>query len=132
MRTRILIVDDERAILFAMREYFAMYGLDADCARDQQEAEALLNSHTYAVLITDLRLSGTGDTDGLEIAAYARERNPTIRNILLTAYGTTEIERYARALGIDVCLSKPQPLDVIVEIMSKLLEDTVVPLTPLA
>jgi DNA-binding NtrC family response regulator len=123
MPTNILVVDDERAILFAMREYLAAYGFDVDCAPDRQKAEALLTDHTYAVLITDLRLSGAGDTDGLDIAAYALERNPAIRSILLTAYGTPEIERSARALGIDVCLSKPRPLDEIVETVSKLLEE---------
>lgn len=123
MRNRLLVVDDERAIQFAMREYFAAYGYDVDCALDKHEAEALLKERTYAVLITDLRLSGAGDTDGLDIAARAREHNPAIRCILLTAYGTPEIERSARAIGIDVCLSKPQPLDEIVEAVTRLVEE---------
>ncbi|MBA2409901.1 MAG: response regulator [Gammaproteobacteria bacterium] len=123
MATNILIVDDERAILFAMREYFAAFGYDVDCARDKQEAKALLDHRTYAVLISDLRLSGAGDTDGLDIAAYARARNPAMRSILLTAYGTPEIERSAHALGIDVCLSKPRPLDEIVETVAELMNE---------
>ncbi|MGI8738232.1 MAG: response regulator [Gammaproteobacteria bacterium] len=56
MKPTILLVDDERAILFAIREYFAAYGFEVDCARDKQEALNLLAERSYAVLITDLRL----------------------------------------------------------------------------
>lgn len=123
MAPRILIVDDERAILFAMREYFTAYGFDADCARDKQEAEALLSEHAYAALITDLRLTGSDDTDGLDIVRFALDRHPSLRSILLTAYGTPEIEGAAHECGVDACLSKPRPLDEIVETISKLLEE---------
>ncbi|MBA2491246.1 MAG: response regulator [Gammaproteobacteria bacterium] len=124
MATKILIVDDERAILFAMREYFAAYGFDVDCARDRQEAETLLIEQSYAVLITDLRLTGSEDTDGLDIVRFALERHTSTRSILLTAYGTPEIERMASALGVSVCLSKPRPLDEILETVVELLEET--------
>ena len=124
MATKILIVDDERAILFAMREYFAAYGFDVDCARDRQEAETLLIEQSYAVLITDLRLTGSEDTDGLDIVRFALKRHTSTRSILLTAYGTPEIERMASALGVSVCLSKPRPLDEILETVVELLEET--------
>lgn len=123
MALNILIVDDERAILFAMQEFFASYGYKVDCARNKQEAEALLTERAYAALITDLRLTGSDDIDGLDIARFALQRYPSLRSILLTAYGTPEIERLARDRGISVCLSKPRPLDELVETVSKLLEE---------
>ena len=42
MSERILLVDDEQAILFAMRDYFTAYGYEVDCSREVEEAEALL------------------------------------------------------------------------------------------
>jgi DNA-binding NtrC family response regulator len=105
-----------------MQYYFATIGYEADCARNTQEAQALLSEGAYAVLITDLRLTGSDDTDGLGIARFALQRYPSLRSILLTAYGTPEIEKLARDSGISVCLSKPRPLDEIMEIVSELLE----------
>nr|MBA3732545.1 response regulator [Gammaproteobacteria bacterium] len=92
--------------------------------RDRQEAETLLIEQSYAVLITDLRLTGSEDTDGLDIVRFALERHTSTRSILLTAYGTPEIERMASALGVSVCLSKPRPLDEILETVVELLEET--------
>ena len=57
---RLLIVDDEDAILFAMTEYFSARLFAVDCARDREEAEALLAVRAYAVIITDLRLGEDG------------------------------------------------------------------------
>jgi DNA-binding NtrC family response regulator len=119
----VLIVDDEKAILFAMREYFAAYGYEVDCARSKEEALARLTERAYAVLITDLRLTGSEDTDGLDIVQFARERYPGTRSVLLTAYGTPEIAKAATALKVSVCLSKPRPLDEILEVVSRLVAE---------
>jgi DNA-binding NtrC family response regulator len=122
MQRRILIVDDEKTILFAMREYLAAYGYEVDCARDKREAEALLAERTYSVLITDLRLTGCEDMEGLEIIRSALEQSASIRSILLTAYGTPEVERAAYSGGVNAYLSKPRPLHEIAETVSRLLE----------
>jgi DNA-binding NtrC family response regulator len=122
MQPRMLIVDDERTILLAMQDYFAACGYEVDCARDKQQAKALLAAGTYAVLITDLRLTGCDDTEGLDIVRHALARFPSICSILLTAYGTPDIVKAALDYGINVCLSKPRPLDEIAQTVSKLLQ----------
>lgn len=65
-----------------MQDYFAAFGFDADCARDNQAAVKLLAQHSYAVLITDLRLTSSDDTHGLDIVRYAIERHSSMRFIL--------------------------------------------------
>ena len=42
MKPKILVVDDEELILSAIREYFLPLRYDVDCARELEEAEALL------------------------------------------------------------------------------------------
>ncbi|MBA2491247.1 MAG: response regulator [Gammaproteobacteria bacterium] len=115
MNFRILLVDDNRAILFAMQDYLAAAGYQVDCACDQKEAESLLNRYAYAALITDLRLTGSGSTEGFDIARYALERHPSICTILLTAHDSLEIRKAAYEHGIDLCLGKPTPLHEIGE-----------------
>ena len=119
--SRILIVDDEEPILFAMREYFAAHGFSVDCARETAEAESLLAHKDYAVAILDLRLSGTRGAEGLDLVASVRAISPATRIILLTAYGSREIEAEARRLGADAFLHKPKPLAEVAQIASGLM-----------
>jgi CheY-like chemotaxis protein len=119
---RILVVDDEEPILFALREYFTALGYEVDGVREPDEAEALLASIRYDLVIADLRLTGTRGAEGLEILARARERTPRTRTILLTAYGSPEVEREAHRRGIDAFLHKPKPLPEVAQIVGRLLE----------
>lgn len=114
-------MDDEEPILFAMREYFTTKGYQVDCARETQEAEALLAENDYALAILDLRLSGTQGAEGLDIIESVREQSPQTRIILLTAYGSREIEAEARRRGADAFLHKPKPLSEVAKIASGLM-----------
>ena len=119
--TRILIVDDEEPILFAMREYFVAKGWSVDCARETHEAVALLAEHDYGIAILDLRLSGTPGAEGLDLIESVRDRSPRTRIILLTAYGSREIEAEAFRRGADAFLHKPKPLSEVAQIASVLI-----------
>ncbi len=104
-----------------MREYFATKGYDVDCARETSEAEALLAAGDYALAILDLRLSGTPGAEGLELIESVRARSPRTRIILLTAYGSREIEAEALRRGADAFLHKPKPLAEVAQIASGLM-----------
>ena len=120
-KARILIVDDEEAILSAMSEFFTIAGFDVDCAQELEEAEALLCHREYALIIADLRLSGTNGAEGLEILRFVDERCPKTRSILLTAYGSPEVEIQARQRGSSVFLRKPTPLPELLRVATELL-----------
>jgi two-component system response regulator (stage 0 sporulation protein F) len=118
---RLLIVDDEEPILLAMEEYFHTVGYEVDCVRELEEAEALLSKLRYALVVADLRLTGIYGVEGLELVGYIRQRCPHTRMILLTAYGTPEIEAEARRLGVDAFIYKPKPLPELAQIVFALL-----------
>jgi DNA-binding response OmpR family regulator len=124
MKPRILVVDDEEPILFAIREYFAPLRYDVDCARELEEAEALLSHVRYALLIADLRLTGTHGNEGLELVRFARERSPWTRIVVLTSYGSAEIESEAVERGVDAFLQKPMPLADLAEVAAALTRPT--------
>ncbi len=116
-RPRILVIDDEEPILFALKEYFETFGYEVDCAKEAEEAQALLSHVRYKVVIADLRLTGIHGTEGLNIVSYARERCPRTRIIVLTAYGSPDIEKEAYRLGADSFLHKPIPLPDVAQIV---------------
>jgi DNA-binding NtrC family response regulator len=107
---RILIVDDEEAILFAVQDYFTLRGYEVDAARDVAEAIARLDTSVYAAVIADLCLSEMPSAEGLDVAAYVRQSAPSTPVILFTAYGSPEVEAEARRQGVVAVLRKPQPL----------------------
>lgn len=120
MKPRLLVVDDEESILSAIREYFQPRGYDVDCARELEEAEALLAHIRYALVIADVRLTGVHGNEGLELIRFIRERSPWTRIIVLTGYGSTEIEMEAIGRGVDAFLQKPQPLAELAAIAANL------------
>jgi DNA-binding NtrC family response regulator len=119
---RILIVDDEESIRFAMSEYFKAHRYIVDCAQNVQEAEASLAEHSYSVVIADLRLEGFGDLGGLEVIRLVHEHYPDTRVIVLSAYRSPELEAEAGRYGIGVFLRKPQPLSEVAQIVFGLIE----------
>jgi len=114
---RMLIVDDEESIRFAMSEYFRVHGYSVDCAESIEEAEALLDKGSYSVVIADLRLSGQGELGGIEVVKSVRKRHPGTPIIVLSAYRTPEIESELTEHGVGAFLRKPKPLPDVAQIV---------------
>lgn len=119
---RLLVVDDEEAITFAMQRYFTRRGYRVDCASELEEAQALLVNVEYAAVVADLRLTGVHGAEGLEILSYVREHCPWTKTILLTAYGSPVLEAEARDRGVSLVLRKPQALPELAQAVAALLE----------
>ena len=119
---RLLVVDDEESICFSMSEYFSLHGFSVDTAREIEEAEKLVESTEYRVIIQDLRLGTTRNPDGLNIIRLAHERYPETRIVVLTAYGSAEMEDEARRCGADAFLRKPKPLSQVAQVVQGLIE----------
>jgi len=118
---RLLIVDDEEAIVLTMKEYFETYGHEVDVARGREEAEAFLLATSYSLMIVDLRLHPVREADGLDLLAFVRERFPRTRVVLFTGYATPEVVSDARRLGADAFLQKPQALSDVARVVFALL-----------
>src|SRR5512142_433226 len=117
---RLLVVDDEAAIRFALTEYFRESGWLVDAASEKEEAEALLACTPYSVVIADLRLTGIYGIEGLDIVQWSRHLRPETRIVLLTGNGTPEIETEARRRGADAILHKPLPLPQLEAVVNSL------------
>jgi DNA-binding NtrC family response regulator len=120
----ILIVDDEEFIRFALSEYFSVLGYQVDVAGEWEEAEALLAARRYRLVISDLRLTGFGGTEGLEIVRSIHQRWPDTRVMLLTGYGSSEVRAEAVRRGVDAFLEKPMALPEIAKIADTMLAQT--------
>jgi DNA-binding response OmpR family regulator len=119
---RLLVVDGEESICFSMEEYFTMHGYHVDTAQELGEAERLVEATDYDVVIQDLRLGPALKPDGLEMIKFIRRRNSHTRIIVLTAYGTPDMEKEALDYGADAFLRKPKPLSDLAQVIQGLIE----------
>lgn len=111
---RILVVDDEPAILFAYRRLIEKDGMTVHISASLEDAIRHIRTYRYLAVIADLRLAGTDNGDGLEILRIIRNERPDTKTILATGYGDSEIEKTARALGASYCFNKPvSPSDIL-------------------
>ena len=120
MNQSLLIVDDEPPIRFALSKYFEALGCSVDTAASVEETGALIAKRCYGAAILDVRLDHRDA--GLDLADVIRGRCQTTKLLMLTAYGSPEMETEARRHGVDAFLHKPMPLAEIAEVLERLLE----------
>jgi len=119
---RLLVVDDEESICFSMSEYFTHHGFAVETASDVDQAERMIRAVHYEVIIQDLRLGTTKNRDGLDMIRLTHECSPETRIVVLTAYGSRDVENEAKASGADAFLRKPQPLSQVAQVVRGLIE----------
>jgi len=84
MKRRILLVDDELAVLLTLKAVLELHGFEVETANNSAEARARLESGVYHLVISDLRMET--DESGLEVIRYARQQPYDPATALLTAY----------------------------------------------
>ncbi len=103
MRRRILLVDDEVAVLLTLKAVLEISGFEVDTAASAREGVSRLHTREYQMLITDMRMEH--DVAGIEVirAARAAAYQPVIA--LLTAYPVSDEDW--QEMGADQLLVKP-------------------------
>jgi DNA-binding NtrC family response regulator len=104
---RILIVDDEPAVLFAYRKLIEKEGMCVDISTTLNGAIKYISTCHYLAVVADVRLAGSCNEDGLELLRILRKEQPLTHLIVATGYGSSEIQKTARALGVSHYFEKP-------------------------
>ena len=84
MKRRILLVDDDLAVLLTLKAVLELHGFEVDTAGSSVEAFARLDSGVYQMVISDLRMET--EEAGLEVIRTARRQAYDPATALLTAY----------------------------------------------
>jgi two-component system, NtrC family, response regulator GlrR len=103
-KARILMVDDEPAILISYNAILQAQGYDVDCASTAREACAMLGKNAYDLVISDLSLEER--EGGLKVLIRARETDPEIPALLLTGHADLELPERVNKNGLQI-LFKP-------------------------
>ncbi len=104
MKRRILLVDDELAILLTLKAILEMNGFEVETASSAREAVARLqNGGTYHMVITDMKMEH--DTAGFDVIRAAKKVKDQPATAVLTAFPS--LGSAWKSEGADQMLVKP-------------------------
>src|SRR5438876_1283726 len=104
---QVLVVDNDPAHAEAMADSLRSVGFACTVAHSGWEAISLLESSTFEIVVTDLKMPDVG---GLEVLAKCKELQPDAEVILVTGHGTIESAVEAMQRGAFNYLLKPLDL----------------------
>ncbi|GGG99404.1 response regulator [Silvibacterium dinghuense] len=90
MKRRILLVDDELAILLTLKAVLEISGFEVETAASAREAKLKIRSGHYHMVMTDMRMES--DSSGAEVVQAARKAAYQPAVAMLTAFPSTEVE----------------------------------------
>ena len=109
----ILVIDDEKGILRVIQEALTKFGHDVEIALDGIEGIQKFDDGSYDMVITDLRMPRLDGKGVVQHIRNSRKNSVPIIGISGTPWQTQDS-------GFDAVLSKPFPLQDLVESVKKL------------
>jgi len=118
----VLIVDDEKPFLMSISDGLSAYSEDFHVitALNGKEAVNILNSKKIDLVVTDLKMP---KMNGFQLLAYMSKNCADIPVIVMTAFGTPEIESKLHNMGALRYLEKPLDINKLRTSISNALND---------
>jgi DNA-binding NtrC family response regulator len=115
----ILVVEDKESLRVMLRKTLEGRGYSVEEAGDAYAARRLLQSTRFLVVLTDLRLPAGS---GFDVLGTAREADPQIDVIVMTAFGTIEEAVRAMKDGAVDFLTKPVDTDHLLLVLERAID----------
>jgi DNA-binding NtrC family response regulator len=106
----ILIVEDDKYMNETLHEVLLAEGYNVDSALNVLDAIYKIkhNNIKYDLLVLDYNLQNPNGINGIDIYEIAKEENPEIKAIMITAFGSDKkIKKETISKGIDAFIEKP-------------------------
>jgi DNA-binding NtrC family response regulator len=116
---RILVVDDEPAVRFGLRDFLETHGYEVHEAESCRQALEVFAAVNPDAALIDYRL---GDGDALTLLPRLREIDPNVPLIVLTAHGSIDLAVRAIKEGAEQFLTKPIELPALQVVLRRVLE----------
>ncbi|MEN8199130.1 MAG: response regulator [Thermodesulfobacteriota bacterium] len=119
---RVLVVDDDISFLQGLTDGFKAYEnqFSISTANDGLEAVEVLEKEQINLVLTDLKMPRM---DGFELVAHLSSNYSSVPVIVMTAFGTPEMEASLREIGTIQYIEKPIDFSVLVEKILKGIEE---------
>ena len=119
-RHTVLIVDDEAAIRFGIRDFLEAQGFAVEEAESCQEAQAAFRSVHPDIVILDYSLP---DGTALELLPRLKALDPAVPLVVLTGHGSIDLAVQAIKEGAEHFLTKPLELPALLVVLKRIIEN---------
>lgn len=120
MQYRLLVVEDELSSAKYLARILDSEGYTTDYAGSAEEALARMGKEDYDLLLIDKVLPGM---NGLDFLRHAKDVNPDILAVIITAYGSIKSAVEALKLGASDFVEKPIVPEKLLHILKRTLEE---------
>jgi CheY-like chemotaxis protein len=117
---KVLVVDDDPVVGKSFDRVLSGKGYAVITASNAQEALGKLETESYDVVFTDIKMPGIS---GLEMAEQVKQRRPWLPVVIITGYGSPDNEAWANAAGVSGFLRKPLSPEMIEDSAQKALSE---------
>ncbi len=117
-KKRILVIEDDGEMRSLLQDFLEDEGYAVRCVDDGSEAFRKLVKEHSDLIITDLRMPGLS---GLDILPGLKQIQPGVSIIVITAFGSEEIQQRVLERGGDAYLEKPLHLEELKMLVNRLL-----------
>ncbi len=114
---RVLIVDDEVNLRFAIERHLRKSGMETGSASTVRHAIDRLRNEAYDVVLCDLRMPGG---NGTQLLQWLGSYSPSTKIIVISAFVTPEFRKTYQPTGRLRILEKPVDLEVLVQTLEEL------------
>jgi DNA-binding response OmpR family regulator len=97
MKRRILLVDDDMAVLLTLKAVLEMHGFEVQTAQSVADATEKLVTGSYQMVISDMRMET--ETSGWQVVRIARDQPYRPATAILTAYPPDSADWHDRGAG---------------------------------
>jgi signal transduction histidine kinase/ActR/RegA family two-component response regulator/PAS domain-containing protein len=117
-RLRVLVVDDEEAVLNVLHDQLQLLGQDVEAALGGPAGLQRFDPERYDAVFTDL---GMPAVNGWELAQAIKSRSPAMPVVIVTGWGTQLESRALRARGVDFVVPKPFALEDVRAVLQQII-----------
>ena len=119
-KNSVLVIDDEPAVRFGIRDFLQTHGFDVEEAGDCRAAQEAFRCNRPDVAILDYLLP---DGDALQLLARLKEVDATVPLLILTAHGSIDLAVRSIKEGAEQFLTKPVDLGSLLVMLRRLVEN---------
>jgi len=115
----LLIVEDMSQVAEVLRRTFENAGYEVFICSDPLKAKGILGSHSFDVVLTDIRMPGMS---GIDLLREVKDRYADLPVLLMTGYADVDSASKAVQLGAEAYLTKPLDLNYVQHCVEQAIE----------
>jgi DNA-binding response OmpR family regulator len=117
---KLLILDDDPGTCNHLAKFFRSKGYTVLTATRGEDAISIIESQKPQILFLDIQMEGI---NGLDVLKKAKEDNPGVKVVMITAIDDNTVKRQAEELGASEYIRKPFSFDMLETLIIRLVNE---------